>query len=132
MGRISEATGEGRALLKTGLFSTHSGVAQLSNFSRMFTAEKRKSDPTTTRQRNYREADYAVAAESTVGRIVSTIGRPEGATPYFSTKVTSWDHTRVRVMIDNTHLVVLHGTGRDMIPVPEMAAFGVLLGMASA
>jgi transposase len=26
-------------------------------------------------------------------------------------------------MIDNTHLVVLKGTGRDMIPVPEMAAF---------
>jgi hypothetical protein len=31
-----------------------------------------------------------------------------------------------RVMIDNTHVVVLHGTGRDMILVPEMAAFGVL------
>src|SRR6202165_4004883 len=28
------------------------------------------------------------------------------------------------VMIDNTHVVVLHGTGRDMVPVPEMAAFG--------
>jgi hypothetical protein len=28
-----------------------------------------------------------------VGRIVSIIGRPEGATPYFSTKVTSWDQT---------------------------------------
>jgi len=26
-------------------------------------------------------------------------------------------------MIDNTHLVVLRGTGREMIPVPEMAAF---------
>lgn len=26
-------------------------------------------------------------------------------------------------MIDNTHLVVLHGTGREMVPVPEMAAF---------
>jgi hypothetical protein len=26
-------------------------------------------------------------------------------------------------MIDNTHVVVLKGTGRDMIPVPEMAAF---------
>jgi transposase len=26
-------------------------------------------------------------------------------------------------MIDNTHLVVLKGTGRNMIPVPEMAAF---------
>ena len=27
-------------------------------------------------------------------------------------------------MIDNTHVVVLRGTGRDMVPVPEMAAFG--------
>jgi transposase len=26
-------------------------------------------------------------------------------------------------MIDNTHVVVLKGTGKDMIPVPEMAAF---------
>src|SRR5207249_7566025 len=25
-----------------------------------------------------------------------------------------------RVMIDNTHVVVLRGTGREMIPVPEM------------
>ena len=33
-----------------------------------------------------------------------------------------------RVMIDNTHVVVLHGTGRDMIPVPEMAAFGDRFG----
>jgi hypothetical protein len=28
-----------------------------------------------------------------------------------------------RCMIDNTHVVVLHGTGKDMVPVPEMAAF---------
>jgi len=27
-------------------------------------------------------------------------------------------------MIDNTHLVVLQGTGRNMVPVPEMQAFG--------
>lgn len=27
-----------------------------------------------------------------------------------------------RVMIDNTHVVVLRGTGREMVPVPEMAA----------
>jgi hypothetical protein len=26
-------------------------------------------------------------------------------------------------MIDNTHVVVLRGTGREMVPVPEMAAF---------
>jgi len=28
-----------------------------------------------------------------------------------------------RVMIDNTHVVVLRGTGQAMVPVPEMAAF---------
>ncbi|HEX9120370.1 MAG TPA: IS21 family transposase [Terriglobales bacterium] len=33
-----------------------------------------------------------------------------------------------RVMIDNTHVVVLRGTGREMVPVPEMAAFGERCG----
>jgi hypothetical protein len=33
-----------------------------------------------------------------------------------------------RVMIDNTHVVVLRGTGREMVPVPEMAAFGDRFG----
>jgi hypothetical protein len=33
-----------------------------------------------------------------------------------------------RVMIDNTHVVVLRGTGREMIPVPEMEAFAERLG----
>ena len=32
------------------------------------------------------------------------------------------------VMIDNTHLVVLCGTGRQMVPVPEMEAFGERFG----
>ncbi len=31
-------------------------------------------------------------------------------------------------MIDNTHVVVLKGTGKDMIPVPEMEAFGESFG----
>jgi hypothetical protein len=31
-------------------------------------------------------------------------------------------------MIDNTHVVVLKGTGVDMVPVPEMAAFSERLG----
>ncbi len=31
-------------------------------------------------------------------------------------------------MIDNTHVVVLRGTGREMIPVPEMEAFADRLG----
>ena len=33
-----------------------------------------------------------------------------------------------RVMIDNTHVVVLRGSGRDMVPVPEMAAFADRFG----
>jgi len=33
-----------------------------------------------------------------------------------------------RVMIDNTHVVVLRGTGREMIAVPEMEAFAEHLG----
>jgi transposase len=32
------------------------------------------------------------------------------------------------IMIDNTHVVVLHGTGRHMVPVPEMEAFGERFG----
>jgi hypothetical protein len=31
-------------------------------------------------------------------------------------------------MIDNTHVVVLRGSGREMVPVPEMAAFGERFG----
>src|SRR5207302_385328 len=31
-------------------------------------------------------------------------------------------------LIDNTHVVVLKGTGRDMVPVPEMAAFAERYG----
>ena len=37
-----------------------------------------------------------------------------------------------RCMIDNTHVVVLHGTGKDMVPVPEMAAFAERYGFAFA
>jgi hypothetical protein len=37
-----------------------------------------------------------------------------------------------RCMIDNTHVVVLHGTGRDMVPVPEMAAFADRYGFTFA
>jgi len=33
-----------------------------------------------------------------------------------------------RVMIDNTHVIVLRGSGRDMVPVPEMAAFADRFG----
>jgi len=37
-----------------------------------------------------------------------------------------------RVMIDNTHVVVLRGTGREMIPVPEMDAFAERFGFCFA
>jgi transposase len=33
-----------------------------------------------------------------------------------------------RCMIDNTHVVVLRGTGKEMVPVPEMEAFARRLG----
>src|SRR5271167_381678 len=33
-----------------------------------------------------------------------------------------------RVMIDNTHVVVLRGTGHEMVPVPEMTAFADRFG----
>ena len=36
--------------------------------------------------------------------------------------------TAGRVMIDNTHVVVLRGSGREMVPVPEMAAFAERFG----
>jgi transposase len=35
-----------------------------------------------------------------------------------------------RCMIDNTHVVVLSGTGRDMVPTAEMAAFAERFGFA--
>jgi len=35
-----------------------------------------------------------------------------------------------RVMTDNTHVVVLRGTGREMVPVPEMAAFAERFGFS--
>src|SRR5579872_717267 len=47
------------------------------------------------------------------------------AARYFSGAAT-------RVMIDNTHAVVLRGTGREMIPVPEMEAFGERFGFRFA
>ena len=32
------------------------------------------------------------------------------------------------VMVDNTHVIILRGTGKNMVPVPEMAAFGERYG----
>ena len=39
-----------------------------------------------------------------------------------------FDGACARCMIDNTHVIVLSGSGRDMTPVPEMAAFAERLG----
>jgi transposase len=39
-----------------------------------------------------------------------------------------FDRTAARCMIDNTHVVVLRGTGADMVPVPEMEAFAQRFG----
>jgi hypothetical protein len=43
------------------------------------------------------------------------------ACEYFGGSADDW-------MIDNTHVVVLTGTGKDMIPTPEMAAFAERFG----
>jgi len=42
--------------------------------------------------------------------------------------VTYFDGSPDQVMVDNTHVIVLRGTGASMVPVPEMAAFGKRLG----
>jgi transposase len=39
-----------------------------------------------------------------------------------------FDGFSAEVLVDNTHLVVLHGSGAAMVPVPEMAAFAQRLG----
>ena len=44
------------------------------------------------------------------------------------TRCAIWAARAERVMIDNTHVVVLRGTGREMIPVPEMEAFAERFG----
>jgi hypothetical protein len=43
-----------------------------------------------------------------------------------------FDGATERVMIDNTHVVVLRGTGAAMVPVPEMEAFGGRFGFRFA
>ena len=51
----------------------------------------------------------------------------------FLTEALRYFHgAATRVMIDNTHVVVLRGTGREMIPVPEMEAFGDRFGFRFA
>jgi len=43
-----------------------------------------------------------------------------------------WQGMPARILIDNTHVVVLRGSGRLMEPVPEMAAFAERLGFRFA
>lgn len=47
---------------------------------------------------------------------------------FLTDAATYFEGTCERCMIDNTHVVVLSGTGRDMVPVPEMAAFAERFG----
>jgi transposase len=47
---------------------------------------------------------------------------------FLTTALRYFDRTAARCMIDNTHVVVLRGTGADMVPVPEMATFAERLG----
>lgn len=47
---------------------------------------------------------------------------------FLTTALKYFGRTASRCMIDNTNVVVLAGTGADMVPAPEMAAFSERLG----
>jgi hypothetical protein len=47
---------------------------------------------------------------------------------FLTDAIRYFDGSCERCMIDNTHVVVLSGTGRDMVPSPEMAAFAERFG----
>jgi transposase len=47
---------------------------------------------------------------------------------FLTDAITYFDGACKQCMIDNTHVVVLSGTGKDMVPVPEMEAFGERFG----
>ena len=51
---------------------------------------------------------------------------------FLSEALRYFNGSPARVMIDNTHVVVLRGTGRAMVPVPEMAAFASRYGFQFA
>jgi len=42
---------------------------------------------------------------------------------FFHEALTFWEYSADTCIIDNTHLAVLHGTGRDAVMAPEMKAF---------
>jgi hypothetical protein len=47
---------------------------------------------------------------------------------FLTEALTYFGYSTKTVMIDNTHVVVLRGTGKNMVPVPEMAAFAERYG----
>jgi transposase len=47
---------------------------------------------------------------------------------FLTDALTYFGGAATRCMIDNTHVVVLRGTGANMVPVPEMEAFGNRFG----
>jgi hypothetical protein len=47
---------------------------------------------------------------------------------FLSDALEYWQGSCDVCMIDNTHVVVLQGTGRNMVPVPEMASFAERYG----
>ena len=49
---------------------------------------------------------------------------------FLTDALTYFDGACATCMIDNTHVVVLSGSGATMVPVPEMAAFGERFGFA--
>lgn len=51
---------------------------------------------------------------------------------FFSDALGYFERVAGRCMIDNTSIVVLHGTGKNMVPVPELAAFGERYGFTWA
>jgi transposase len=51
---------------------------------------------------------------------------------FLTEALRNFNGTTERVMIDNTHVVVLRGTGRAMVAVPEMAAFAERYGFCFA
>ena len=47
---------------------------------------------------------------------------------FLTDAISYFDGACGRCMIDNTHIIVLKGSGKDMVPAPEMAAFATRFG----
>jgi len=47
---------------------------------------------------------------------------------FFHEALNFWEYAADECIIDNTHLAVLHGTGKNAVMVPEMKAFGLRYG----